>query len=647
MDIHTAQELKAEVARLNQLYRVGTPEVSDAAYDEMVEKLSTMVEKDDFDSFRATLTEEAGKVVHHYKMGSLAKLKVGDDGEFSVKRWIEQNVPCYGDGTEGLFVSSKIDGCSACLHYEDGRLVSGATRGDGKCGFDITRKVLLFAPVELKTKWSGYVRGEVTLTRQTLGELSELNGKTYKNLRNATAGLINSKDATDEELATLRFFAYEVMGEGGGTKKEQFSKLARLGFETALHKTLTEVFGNFTARDYDAALEKVYNEFLEVAQFDIDGVVVSGLQDDEVFEDAFIPTHTVAVKFNQYSKPTQFIDIAWDVSKNGTLHPIGVVSPVALGGSTVSNVTLNNINFIKEMGLAYGCTVQILKSGDVIPKLVGVSHPNPSMESPIEYPTVCPSCGSAVACEDGALFPKCTNPRCRGAMSKQMLHMLRQLGIKNMSTKSILAFNVLTVDDLLHLKPNGTARMAQFIKDVDSKFFGASKDRLLCSFDFDGVSDAIIGRLVAHFGLDRLLSSGYDELSADLPKGIGEAFLRKFCDGLAKCRGDYERIISDARYHGGSSSPRKTATDGPLGGKGFVVTGELKSMSRGGFRRKVEENGGIYQSGVSGKTAYLVCNDRDSGTTKIRKAESLGVKVIDESEFLALLRPSDGFSIFD
>lgn len=645
MNITDISELKNKISQYNSEYRIGNPLISDEEYDALLDSLREQMPADEFLAFRKTLTESAGKVTHAYKMGSLDKLKVGD-ADFSVKRWVEKNVPNYGDGTEGLWISSKIDGCSACLYYKDGNLISAATRGDGIIGVDITAKAMLFTPLKLECNWTGYIRGEITLTKQTIIELMELTKKTYKCLRNATAGLINAKEATDEEISTLRFFAYEVMGSVGKTKKEQFDILKRLGFETALYTQLTDIFADFTNMDFDKSMESVYNTMTDKAPFDIDGLVISGLYDDEVFEDEFLPKHTVAVKFNQMSAVSQLIDISWDVSKNGTLHPTGIISPVVLGGATVSNVTLNNVDYIIKNGLTYGCSVTVLKSGDIIPKIIDVSHPNPSIEAQIELPVICPSCKSAVEWKRDDLFPHCTNPQCSGMLTKRMLHLLRNLDVKNVAVKTLYKYKIYTVDNLLHIQNDGSAVIAKFIKELERKLFGASRETLLAAFDYDGVSSAIINKIIDCYGYEKVISDDFNPFNSELPSGVGQVLMTKFINGFKNIRDDFNSIISDERYYGESTATRTETHSGVLNGQGFVVTGDLRTMSRSAFKMKVITNGGLYQSGVSKKTSYLVCNDRESGTTKVKKALSLGVKVIDENEFITLLEGGNDFSIF-
>lgn len=647
----SASELISKIREANLAYRNGTPFMSDTEYDNLLDELKNSVEPAVYEAVRESLMEEPGNVPHPYVMGSLDKIKAFDSSA-SVSKWVMKHVTESSSKDDGIFISSKIDGCSARLSYRNGMLISATTRGDSATGVDITAKAMLFAPTTLKSDFSGEVRGEVTLTNETFEALIEYTGKEYKNLRNSTTGLVNSKDVS-EETSFLRFFAYEIMGENHLTKKEQFSKLSKLGFETALYTELTDIYNPqldlMNSEALDDALLKVYNEFAEKAPFDIDGLVVSDRNNANVFENVKIPTETVAVKFNQMTGNTKLIDVIWNVSKSGRLSPVAIVDMIKLGGSDITNATLNNLDIMKELGLTLGCTVTLLKSGDVIPKIVGVSHPEPENEVPIKYPTQCPSCKSELFYGEDALFPMCTNPKCDGIAHAKILHFLRQLGIKNVSLNRIAEFGLKGIDDIIALRPDGGAVKSRFYDDLGKLMFGASKEKLLMSFDYDGISSKIIEKMLIHYGYDRLLTADYDELSKDFPRGVGKKFLGKFCEKYPKIRDDYFAILNDSRYHGHNAAApvKKTVVDGPLGGKGFVVTGPLETMSRENFKMAVMQNGGTYQSSVSKKTNYLVCNDTSSATTKVKKAEDLGVMVIDETKFLSMLRDgADGFAIF-
>lgn len=644
-------ELKRRILVANEKYRIGSPVISDTDYDDLVDALRSLIGESRFSEFRTELTEANGGVKHPYAMGSLEKIKAFDNTA-SVKKWIFDHIPENGDGSEGIFVSAKIDGCSARVSYDNGVLVGASTRGDGTFGVDLLEKAALFIPTALPKNFSGDIRGEITLTHETLEHLSDFNGKQYKNIRNATAGLINSKDASADEVSFLRFFPYEIMGFNGLSKKRQFRKLAELGFTTALHKELTDIYneqfaGNSPCSSYDDALMVVYNGFAEIAPYDIDGLVVCDLSDDDIFENEFIPSKTVAVKFNQMTAESTLIDVEWGVSKSGKLRPVGVIEPVVLGGATVTSVTLNNISYIHDMGLTYGCKVNVLKSGDIIPKIVGVSHPNESEETAIEYPKTCPSCGRELRYDIDELYPVCVNDECDDILVNKVLHFMKQLGVKHVSFNTLKKERIYHVDDLLSLKDDGaSALMRTLNKEVYSKVFGAPKESILCAFDYDGVSEKIVKKMIEHYGFDKVLSETENLLKTDLPSGVGEKFIHKFVVGRDKNIDTYRRIVGDSRYH---CSLKETNTSGVLKSMGFAVTGELKSMGRNEFKNAVEGNGGHYQSSVSKRTSFLVTNDTSSGTVKIQKARSLGVKVIDEEQFLNMIQhgvEDSSFSIF-
>lgn len=650
----TISSLINKLRDANDAYRKGSPIMSDTEYDDILDEFRGMVDEDTYSKVRNSLMEEGGSVKHPYVMGSLDKIKAFDSSA-SIIEWVMKHVINTGDETDGLFVSSKIDGCSARVTYKNGCLVGASTRGDGFSGVDILQKALLFIPNTIDSSFSGDIRGEITLTNETFAELKECTGSEYKNIRNATVGLVNSKEHSDEEISFLRFFAYEIMGDNEHTKKEQFSLLRKMGFETALSTTLTNVFAFEMQPDggkeaIDHALLSIYDKFAATAPFDMDGLVVTDINNSKTSENVKIPEFTVAVKFNQLTAKSRLIDVIWNVSKSGRLSPVGVIEPVELGGSTISNVTLNNLRFIfQEMGLKLGCRVTILKSGDIIPAVVGVEHDDPNGEVPIVVPLRCPSCGQPLSIEDDGLYPMCTNADCDDVVHSKILHFLKQLDIKNVSLKTISKFNLRKISDLLNIQDNGGLVKTKFCVDINKKMFGASKRDILCAFDYDGISSKILDKMIEHYGFDKLLEHNYEELSKNFPYGVGEKMLRKFCDKFETIQQDYYSIVNDARYYGvnAASSTSIPVDGGILSGKGFVVTGNLKTMSRDEFKMSVTRNGGRYQSSVTKKTDYLVCNDLSTATSKIKKAEEMGVSVINEEKYLSMIKDgSDGFAMF-
>lgn len=630
------EEVENRIRKYNASYRSGNPEVSDAEYDELLDSYAKEVIPARYAEFRRTLFEDPGEIKHPHIMGSLEKVK-NDDPDNSLGDWIVNNI--FPNDTGMLFVSAKVDGCSLRLEYKDGKLVDAVTRGDGITGFSILGKAKVFVPTELPNGFTGNIRGECTLTHESFDELKSATGLNYKNLRNATVGLVNRKDCDMNLCRFLHFIAYHMMDESTLTKMEQFERLDKMGFETpAFHRFAFD-------RDpqkhmefctvLDSWMMARYNDFLTTVPYDIDGLVINDFNETDFTTGGKIPVNMIAFKPNQLAAHTKLMSIEWQISKSGYFTPVGIVDPVELGGATISRVTLNNHEFVAKSELAIGTDLDILKSGDIIPKVVKVSHESETGTTADLVPSICPYCGSKLVVEGCEL--RCPNRDCSEQHLIKTVAFIKELGVKNYDTAVLKELGVVRIEDVKNYVSDGSVRGKKLESSIRSHVFGASELDLLAAFDWNGIGHRILEKMANHYGFDYLLNPCFSDMKNNTPEGVGDAFIDMFEAGHAENVGYFNMFTSDPRYHGKKFSKVEAVVGGKLAGMSFCVTGELATMSREAFVQKVIQNGGLSKDSVTKKVTHLVTNNPNSNSSKNRKARELGIKVITEEQFLSML----------
>lgn len=357
-------ELKDKIASANAAYREGDAVMTDAEYDALLEQYQASVPKDEYEAFARTLHEAKGKVKHPFIMGSLNKYK------YEQPERIKQFILDKCDG--GINISAKVDGISCRLHYENGKLTSASTRGDGYFGEDLTDKIKFVkgVPEILGNGKSGErvksidIRGELVILKDDFAKMTG-----FANARNACAGIMNRKDWKPEDVSNVTFVAYTILGQEF-CKEEQFALLSVWGgFKVAWNVNYSSKYYY-----YDRHLEPADELFALVNQdfeYDVDGLVVCGNYYKN--EDKYKPDACMAFKTNQLTAVTRIIDIDWsEVSKDGFITPVAILEPVELGGSTICRATLHNLNTLKKLNIDFGDTIKIIKSGDIIPHIISV-----------------------------------------------------------------------------------------------------------------------------------------------------------------------------------------------------------------------------------------------------------------------------------
>ena len=617
--------LREKIETANVAYRSGTPIMSDQAFDDLCDEYQKLVSEDEWNAFRDSLHEVKGKVKHPFIMGSLDKLK------YEEPKLVKQFIDKY---CNWLNVSAKIDGISCRLHYENWQLVSATTRGNGEFGEDITDKIdfVKSVPEHLGTgkfaeKYKNIdIRGELVILKD---DFSKMNG--FANARNACAGIMNRKDFNKENIANVSFIAYTILGKEF-TKEEQFALLKAWGFKTAWNKTFRPYY--FKDKNLDV-VEELFKCASQDFEYDTDGLVIcDGYYKNE---DKYRPDACKAFKINQLVAETTLIDVNFEgPSKGGLFVPVAVLEPVSLGGAMISRCTLHNMDIIKKLGVKYGSRIKIIRSGDVIPKIIEVvSTPKNAVD--IQPPTECPICGSTLIL-DGVNW-QCMNPNCSDKKLHQAVHFIKKLGVKSASEATFKKFGIEDIAGILKFKANSKKKSEKKLADeLQAKVFSRSKQELLAAMNIDGLGETLINKIVDFYGYDNI-AAGKPYIG--LPSGIGEITLQKFKDCILENLKLVDMFINDSRYNYLESS-RSNSDDNQNNKNGMSIcfTGKLDTMSRSDASKKAEAAGFEVLGGVKKGLTYLVTNTPDSGSSKNRKAKELGTKVIDEQTFLKLCRES-------
>ena len=647
-------------------YENDAPEISDFEYDKMFEELKSLesAHPEYYSPTSPTLRvggralDKFEKVKHEVKMASLTDVFSYDELRDFIRR-VKNEV---GEDTE-FSVEPKIDGLSVSLKYENGILSVGATRGDGTTGEDVTAniKTIRSIPLELNEETNITVRGEVYMPHKSFEKLNrekEKNGENlWANPRNAAAGSLRCLDSKETAKRGLDIFVFNFQtGEiNAQTHKETIEKIASLGF-----KTIPLLYVGSGEDEIINAVAKLGSDRQDL-DFDIDGTVikVNSLEKRrELGEGTSTPKWAVAYKFPPEQKKTKLLDIAIQVGRTGVLTPNAVLEPVKLAGTTVSRATLHNIDIIKEKDIRIGDTVIVQKAGDIIPEVVGsVKEARTGSEQPYNMPDKCPSCGGALTYDDaddfiddgedftlGAL--RCTNPSCPAQLERNITHFAskKAMNIEGVGGKFVKALldNHLINDpsDLYYISREEIAaldRMGEksadnFIKSVEaSKEMGLA--RLIFALGIRHIGEVASGELASKFGsIDALFTATEEEI-----KEIGD-----FGDVMAKSvieffkKDETRYIVEHLKNAGVKTTEEIKELSNEFEGLTFVLTGTLENMTRDEAAEMIKARGGKVSSSVSAKTSYVLAGE--AAGSKLTKAQTLGVKIIDKEEFLNMCK---------
>ncbi len=658
------EELRGEIRRHLHAYHVlDAPEISDAEYDALFRELEELESAHPELITPDSPTQRVGApasdlfapVAHRQQMFSLDNAVTAEE----LAAWETRLERQLGRPPAGYVCELKIDGLAVSLTYERGRLTRAATRGDGVVGEDVTGNVRTIGAVPLVLAGDPAdvmeVRGEIYMPLSAFEELNarqaEEGGPTYVNPRNTAAGSVRQKDPAVTAGRKLSIWVFQLGHvEGGPPLFERHSDtlawLADLGLRTNPATAAVESIEEVHA--YVAAAE----ERRHAHDYEIDGVVIkidSLAEQREVGFTAKSPRWAVAYKFPPEEKTTKLLAIEVNVGRTGAVTPYAVLDPVFVGGVTVANATLHNEDEVARKDVRVGDTVVVRRAGDVIPQVMGpVESLRSGDEVPWRMPADCPFCGNPIVRREGEAVARCTGGfECEGRLREYLSHFVSRGGmdIEGLGYKTIeLLLGEGMISDPADVFTLDFDRLRAFEGWGDTSVdnlraaIDAGRDRplarLLTALGIPLVGGTVARMLARRFrSLPRMLDASEEELGAI--EGIGPEIVRSVREWAAEP--ENRKLVSKLAAAGvrlGDPEPEGVAAD-LLDGVTLVITGTLDTLSREQAKEAVENRGGKVTGSVSKKTTALVAGESPGG--KLAKAETLGVPVIDEQTFLALL----------
>lgn len=656
-----AEELRSRIDRANHLYYIADhPEISDAEYDALFRELQTLEAEHPALALPGSPTQRIGAAPasalakHPHRRPMLSLANAFDAAELSA--WEERNARRNDDVRRaGYTTEIKIDGAAVSLTYAQGRLTVGATRGNGIIGEDITPNLKTVSDIPLHLSGSDIpplmeVRGEVYLPYKNFEKLNAERAAEgdppFANPRNAAAGGLRQLDPASTRKRRLRLFAFSIEVIEGKldlpTQHAVLATLERWGFPVEPHHERHENLAAVQAR-----MEHL-ETLIDTLPFQADGVVVKVNQRD-LHEDLGSiggrePRWAIARKFAPEIGITRVRNIRINVGRTGALNPYAELEPVEVGGVTISNATLHNAELIAQKDIREGDWVEVMRAGEVIPQIVGpLRERRDGSERVFEMPGTCPDCGTPVERPVDEVMTYCPNAACPGRIFEGIVHFasreamdIRGLGPERV--EQLLTTTLITdVSDLFHIRTEQLVELDRFAEQSAKQLvqsIAASKAKPLSNLLF-GIGIRHVGKNIAsllarRFGTMDALKSALREEINEVP-GIGPAI----ADAVASFFHDSSnRRLVDRLAKAGLNLTEPTAIlgDGPLLGKSYVLTGTLPTLSRGEAASLIEAAGGRVTGSVSKKTDAVVAGD-DAGS-KLDKARTLGIEVIDEAELL-------------
>lgn len=658
MDVKTEiLQLRSELERHNQLYYVqDAPEISDFEYDAMLRRLEELeaAHPEFFDSNSPTqhvggyALNTFAQVTHEVPLESLQ-----DVFSFDELHAFGERMDSSLTDLHSYVVEPKIDGLSMSLEYENGVFVRGATRGDGAIGEDVTENLRTVRNLPQKLENAParlIVRGEVYMSHESFESINaqrEISGEPLlANPRNAAAGSVRQQDpkvAASRKLDIIIFNLQLCSDRTFKTHTESLDYLKSLGFPTVPYQYCESL------RNCCDRIEWIGDHRGEYP-FDIDGAVIKIddlAQRSLLGSTAKFPRWAVAYKYPPEKKESIVRQIVVQVGRTGVLTPKAVIDPVRLAGTTVTNATLHNQDFIDHLDLRIGDTVLVQKAGEIIPEVLSVNkEKRPEGTEPYQMPMVCPECGAPVERDEDGVALRCTGAECPAQRLRNIVHFASRdamdidgLGV-SLCDALIKAGLVNSPAELYYLEPQSVANLERMGKKSAENLMAAlekSKEnglaKLLCAFGIRQVGQKAGKVLAAHFkNLDELMEATELELMAIPDIGATTAaFIRDWFDSPQS-----QHQIRLLREAGVSFESKEQIADHRFAGKTFVLTGALEHFTRDEAGAVIEKFGGKTSGSVSKKTSYLLAGENTG--SKYTKAVSLGIPILSEAEFLEMIR---------
>ncbi len=697
--VMTKQEAKTRIDKLKDeinyhryLYHVlDKVEISDAALDSLKHELYKLEQEfPDLITPDSPTQRVGGEALDKFKKVAhvVPMLSIEDAFSFEeVGEWEERMKRLSPHDKYDYYAEIKMDGLAMSLIYQNGMFTTGATRGDGKIGEDVTQnlKTIEAIPLRLRVPSEAEVkkfiarfpevdkkkfehkiysldgrveiRGEAFMRKKTWGELNREQKKRgeaeFANPRNAAAGSIRQLDSKITASRHLDFYGYDLITDFGQKNHEEAHEILKLlGVKVNPH--------NIYCKNLDE-VEKFHKHMAVIREkqdFWFDGIVVN-VNDIVLFKKLGVvgktPRAVLAYKFPGEEATTKLLEVHWQVGRTGALTPVATMEPAQIGGTTVTHATLHNPDEIKRLGVKIGDTVVLEKAGDVIPKIKSVLlRMRTGHEKMIHIPTKCPICGSPLEFkkiksgkkEEAGAILFCTNKKCYAQEVENIIHFVskKALNIDGMGEEIVRRFVdlglIATMADIFTLKKQDIAGLERFgEKSADNlmEAIGAAKKvslaRFIYALGIPNVGEEMGNALARHFGdIKKIMSAKKDELLkvGDVGGVVAESVIKFFDDEKNK------KLISELLKNGVQIEEVKISHHQPLAGKTFVLTGSMESMTRDEAKDKIRALGGDVSSSVSKETDFVVSGAEPG--SKYDKAKKIGVKIIDEKEFLKLVK---------
>ena len=664
-DLAEADKLRREIRHNEYLYYVlDAPEITDAEYDRMMVRLRELEARYP-DSIPAdSPTQRVGgrassqftEVRHLEPLLSLGNVFSAEELRAFDER-VRSGLPA-GSKVEYV-MEPKIDGLACSLIYENGKLVRAATRGDGVVGENVTANVRTIRSIPLTLKVPDGetvpelldVRGEVYMPRQAFMRLNEQRAERgeseFANPRNAAAGSLRQLDPQVTASRSLSFFAYYLVGEGAQPKhSESLALLAHYGFKVSENYKVVE--------NIDEAIKYIgdFNELRQGLSYDTDGAVIKV---NDVYQQRILgatgkdPRWATAYKYPPEQAETTLEDIDWRVGRTGVLTPTAVLTPVKLSGSVISRATLHNEDFIRAKDIRIGDRVVINKAGEIIPEVLRVVvEKRTGDEKEVEIPSVCPECGWRVERQGEEAAIRCTNPHCPALGREGLIHFVSRdaMNIDGCDPSVINALLdaglVRDAADLYSLRKDDSLKLERMgEKSADNLLAALAEskknelDKLLFALGIRHVGAKVARILATEFGSMEKLQQAQPEELAQI-RDIGDKIAESVVTWLnVPANIDLVERLAAAGLTM-TFTPPASQEDNPFFGKTLVFTGTMPTLGRAEAKTMAQDVGAKVSGSVSKKTDYVIAG-AEAGS-KLEKAQQLGVTVIDEAEFLRLLK---------
>jgi DNA ligase (NAD+) len=651
------EELRQQITYHEKKYYVDNdPQISDYEFDQLMAELMRLEEA--FPEFITpdSPTQRIGErpvegfptIAHRWPM-----LSIENCYDIDGLREFDERIKKLLPGEKIEYVAElKIDGVSMSIRYNGGKYQQAVTRGDGFRGDDVTAQVktIRSLPLTISLTEDVEVRGEVYLPYKSfkkINEEREKNGELpFANPRNATAGSIRLLDPREVARRRLDIFLYYIFinGQEMPSQWENLQQLKKLGFKINPHSRLCQNIEEVIS------YHRQWTEKRDSLDYDVDGVVVkvnSTRQRQILGATAKSPRWAIAFKFPARQATTRIKDIIIQVGRTGALTPVAILEPVQISGTTISRCTLHNEEELKRKDIRIGDYVLLERSGDVIPHIVSVmKERRTGQEKPFVWPKKCPICHSTLYKEEDEAISRCLNPSCPARIRESIIHFAsrRAMNIEGLGealvdqllasglVKKIPDLYRLRYEDLIRLERMGPKSARNLLDKIEES---KSRElwRLIFALGIRHVGEKMAQTLARRYkDLDRLAAASEDDLMQI--EGIGPEVAKGIVFFFAQP--ENRKLLKELKEAGLKfKETEKESGPRPLEGLTFVLTGTLSSMTRDEARERIEQLGGNVSSSVSSKTDYLVVGEEPG--SKLAKARELGVKIINEKEFLSLL----------